>query len=207
MKELIEKLFDIGKVPTKIIFTICICCGIILFVPANFLAKLNLTEFLHDYSKYIGITFITTSALLVVTFINFLYHYFSRMRTEARLSKKIRSSIKKEIAQLNIHEQAVLREFFIQDKHTLNMPFTNDTVISLENKRIIYRTANIGPVYRGGPMFPYSIEDFARVLLTSELLGFPENPTEENRRKIFEARPYWAKEQQSLEQRRNSAWF
>ncbi|MCP9753251.1 super-infection exclusion protein B [Ferruginibacter sp. HRS2-29] len=66
MEKFLEKLFDIKKIPTKLLFVIWLSSGLILFVPQKFLTKLNLADFLKDYGKYIGIAFLVSSAFLLV---------------------------------------------------------------------------------------------------------------------------------------------
>lgn len=136
-----------------------------------------------------------------------LINYFLALRNKKQQSKRIELKILKEIARLNVHEQAALREFYIQSKDTLEMPMLDDTIIGLQNKGVIYQASNAGPVYVHGTFFSYAITDFARENLTFQMLELPENPSEEDKNRIFNARPYWAKEQSRIEQRRNSSWF
>jgi len=49
MEKFLEKLFDINKIPTKLIIVILVSSGLILFVPEQFLIKLKLEGFLQDY--------------------------------------------------------------------------------------------------------------------------------------------------------------
>ncbi len=66
MEIFLLKLFDIKKIPAKLIFVIWLSASLILFVPEHFLTKLNLQDFLKDYGKYIGISFIISSGFLIV---------------------------------------------------------------------------------------------------------------------------------------------
>ncbi len=203
MEKLLEKLFDLKKIPVKFIFVIWISSSIILFVPEQALTKLNLKDFLSDYGKYLGIIFIICSGFLIVTISNFITKKFSLNKYE----KKLQSTILKNLNDLNIHEQALLREFFIQDKHTLQLPMDDETVIGLENKRIIVRASDVGFTYIHGAYFPYAITNFAKNNLTDVILGFPENMSESDKINIIESRPNWAKEKTRREELFNSRWF
>lgn len=202
MEKFLEKLFDIKKIPTKLLFVIWLSSGLILFVPERFLTKLNLTDFLKDYGKYIGIAFLISSAFLVVTLVN----YIGRRISRKRLTEKIKKSILKDIKYLDIHEKALLREFYINGKQTLQMPLDNDTVVGLVNKHIIYQASSTGFTYLHGVYFPYSMTELALDNLTPELLELPQNPTEEDKHRILSQRPNWAKEKSRIEDLFNSRW-
>ena len=127
MEKLFEKLFDINRIPTKFIFVLWVSSGIIIFVPQDFLLKLNLTDFNKEYGKYLGITFIISTALLVVTIFTTILQSINKKRNY----KKIEEGILRELETLTIHEKALLSEFYIQNKSTLQLPFDNDTVAGL----------------------------------------------------------------------------
>jgi hypothetical protein len=203
MEKFIEKLFDIKKIPTKFIFIIWLSCILILFVPEKFLTKLNVADFLHDYGKYIGITFIISSGFLVVTLISYISRHFK----QKKISKQIKAEILKDIALLDSHEKAIIREFFIQGKHTLQLPLDSDTVVGLVNKNIIYCASSTGFVYLHGSYFPYTISKFVLEQLRDEMIDLPQNPTETDKRRIWDARPSWAKEKNRIEDMRNNSWI
>jgi hypothetical protein len=196
MDKLLEKLFDLNKIPIKLIIVIGLSSGLILFVPQEFLTKLNLVGFLHDYGKFIGISFILSSAFTLI----FVVTLVTKSIATRSLKKKIKESVLNDLNQLDFHERALIREFFIHGKHTLQLPIDNDTVVGLENKYIIYRASNTGFTYVHGAYFPYSISDFARQHLSSPMIDLPNNPTEEEKRRIFDNRPNWAKERSRLDE-------
>jgi hypothetical protein len=202
MEKILEKLFDIKKIPTKFIFVICLSSGLILFVPNNFLTKLNLTDFLKDYGKYIGIIFLISSAFLIVTLLNYIGSLIKRIQ----MTKRIANSIVNDIKCLNINEKALLREFYINDKQTLQMPLDNDTVVGLINKHIIYQASSTGFTYSHGAYFPYSMTDIALKNLTPEMIDIPKKLTEDAKRRISSQRPTWAIEKNRFENLFNSRW-
>ena len=202
MEKLLEKLFDIKRIPTKLIFVLWLSSSLILFVPERFLARLNIKGFIEEYGKYIGITFIISSAFLLVTIITF----GTRLVSRKRITNKIKRGILRDIHYLDIHEKALLREFSINGKQTLQLPMDNDTVVGLVNKHILYQASNTGFKYVHGAYFPYSITEFALENLTPQLIDLPENPTEEDKRRIFDSRPTWAKERSRIDDMINFRW-
>lgn len=202
MEKFLEKLFDLKKIPTKFIFVLWLSSALILFVPQPILSKLNLKEFLSEYGKFIGITFIISSAFLVVTIIN----YFSNKISRRKIINQTKSTILKEINQLGFHEKALLREFYINGKDALQLPFDNDTVVALVNKHILYQASSTGFTYLHGVYFTYAITEFAKENLTLEAIDLPSSPTEEDKNRILNERPVWAKEKSRIEDRFNSRW-
>lgn len=198
MDNLLEKLLNINKIPTKLIFVICLCSAVILFVPPEFLTKLNLTEFVADYGKYIGIAFILTLFLMIIVSISYILKIVSREFQNRRINKKVIN----ELLHLNTHELALLREFFIQDKFAIKIPIHDDTMIGLLNKGIIYQASNIGPVDGRCAISNYSLSDSVRDKLTNVMLGLTQKPIESEKRSIIEARPLWAK----VNEKMNSFW-
>lgn len=202
MEKFFEKLFDLKKIPTKFIFVLWLSSALILFVPQTILSKLNLKEFLSEYGKFIGITFLISSAFLVVTIIT----YFSNKISRRKIINQTKSTILKEINQLGFHEKALLREFYINGKDALQLPFDNDTVVALVNKHILYQASSTGFTYLHGVYFTYAITEFAKENLTLEAIDLPSNPTEEDKNRILNERPVWAKEKSRIEDRFNSRW-
>jgi len=164
--------------------------ALILFVPERTLARLNLKEFLNDYGKFIGITFLISSAFLLVT----LFSYLSRQVTIWRATNKTKRNILNEINNLGFHEKAVLREFSLNGKDILQLPLDNDTVVGLQNKRIIYQVSNTGFTYAYGVYFTYAITEFAKKNLTPEMIDLPTNPDEQEIERLKDERPTWAKD-------------
>lgn len=202
MEKFLEKLFDIKKIPTKLFFVLWLSSALILFVPDHTLAKLNLKDFLTDYGKFIGIIFIISSAFLLVT----LFGYLSRQISRRKIKNKAKKTVLREIYNLGFHERALLREFYINSKDTLQLPIDNDTVVGLQNKHILYQVSRTGFTYVHGAYFTYAITEFAKEHLTLEMIDLPQNPTEQDIERIRNERPTWAKEKSRFEDRFNSRW-
>lgn len=197
MEKIIEKLFDLKKIPTKLIFIIWICTGVILFVPKQVLLKLNLEDFIKDFGKFIGIIFLITSAFLLVSIISYIASKIQYKKTKLKIEK----DILEEITKLGFHEIVLLREFYINQKDALQLPMDNDTVASLQNKRILYQVSGTGFTYLHGAYFTYSITEFAKKNINAEMLGLTNNLSEDEKKRIILERPKWAKEKQYFENR------
>ncbi|MEN4762680.1 super-infection exclusion protein B [Chryseobacterium sp. C39-AII1] len=188
MEKIIDRLFDWDKISTKLIFLLFLTTGILLFLPDNYLYRLKLEEFISEYGKYIGITFISTIGFLLVSFTSYIISYISNRRNTA----KIKAAIIKNIHQLTYPEIFALREFFINGKSTLQLPFLDETIISLENKMIIYKASSNGISTVRGQYWAYSISEYALPYINNDLLKIPIEFNDENKTKIENERPNWS---------------
>ncbi len=202
MEKIIEKLFDIKKIPVKFFFVIWICSLLLLFLPAKIVEKLKLDEFIAEYGKYVGLAFIFCSAFLIVTLVSFL----TKRGKSKRYIKSIEETILKSINNLDSHEKALLREFVINGKSALQLPFDNDTVQGLVNKHVIYQISDTGFAYRDGMFFSYSITGFADDHLTNNMLDIPSDISDADRDRILNSRPVWAMERAKWDNIRNARW-
>lgn len=196
MEKFLEKLFDLKKIPSKLILVLFLSSALILFVPEHTLSKLNLKDFLADFGKFIGIIFIISSAFLLVILIT----YLSKQINLRKAKSDVRRIILKEINNLGFHERALLREFYINGKDTLQLPMDNDTVVGLQRKHILYQVSGTGFTYIHGAYFTYAITDFAKEHMTHEMIDLPKNPTEQDIKTLGINRPTWAKEKSRFEE-------
>ena len=196
------KLFDLNKIPTKVVLVIFLSSSLVLFLPDVFLAKLNLKDFFKEFGKYIGIFFVISLNFILVA----LFYYFAQKIKKFRIKKKIEKTILKRLINLGFHDKALLREFFIHCKDTLQLPVDDDTVVSLTNKGIIIQVSNTGFTYIHGSYLPFSLSKIARENLKLEMLDLPQDPTEVDKIRIMKARPNWAIGRSSFDQILNSYW-
>ena len=184
----IKGLLDINKIPTRIIILIWIISALILFIPNDLLNQLSLKEFKISFGKYIGIIFISSLAFIIIIFITWVSNRISNQRLEIKYKKIIKDSVNS----LDMHERAVLREYYIQGQNTLKIPLDNPTVSGLINKRILYQVGQYGKMSLVGMLFNFSITEIARELLTPEILELPvSEPTEKELNKLRNERPKW----------------
>ncbi len=184
----ITKLLDVKKIPTNWIFIIWVILLLLLFLPEEFIGKLELTEFKKDYGKFFGIIFLASSGLLIVFCASWIYKKIN----SRSLKKKYKALIIESVLNLDSHEKAVLREFYIQGKNTIKIPMDNPTVSGLINKRIIYQVGRYGEMSSVGMLFNYAISETARKQLTLEIVELPSGePTQQEIERIRNSRPRW----------------
>lgn len=170
MEKFFEKLFDIKRIPAKLLFVLWLSSGLILFLPERTLRKLNVQQFLTDYGRFVGITFILCSAFLIVV----IFTFFSRRYTRGKALQRRKIQKLRDLGYWTIMRNPCYA--YIIGKSTLEIPMSNEAAISLVNKGIIYQASNTGLVYLHGPTFAYSIIDFVRENLTHEMIELPQEP-------------------------------
>jgi len=68
-----DKILSILKLPLRIIVLLAIILGLLLFLPNNLIKTLKLEQFIEEYGKYIGITFLFSIGYIVVIFFPWIY--------------------------------------------------------------------------------------------------------------------------------------
>ncbi|WP_426330130.1 super-infection exclusion protein B [Pedobacter sp. R-06] len=167
------KIFQIGKIPIRIVLLISITSGLLLFLPKPFLQTLQLDPFIKEYGRYIGIAFVASAGFLLLGIAGWCLQQLGRWWQTIRFSK----AIKRNLMSLDNQEKSVLREFIFTDSSTLPLPMQNATVAGLVNKRILYQIGNYGGLTFRDITFNYGISSTAKRKLTLEMIGAPGNPS------------------------------
>jgi hypothetical protein len=184
----LSKLLGLKKIPTNFIILLWIFTGLLLYISPEVKKRFGLEEFYKDFGKYFGIVFLLSTATLIMLIITWIYQKINDKRLDIKYKSIIRDSIKN----LDYHEKAVLREFYIQGKNTLKIPMDEPTVSGLISKRILLRVGNLGEMSIVGMLFSHSISKTARENLSNETLELPTGePSDFEIRKIKESRPQW----------------
>lgn len=142
--EWINKILEIIQLPIKMIIGIAVFSGSLFTLPDYMLKKFKLDSFINDFGSFIGIAFYGAVILIIV---NTIYYFFSKIQIKFIERKKRKSEEKRKteleykiIQKLNMldpHEKAVVREFIIQAKNTIELPVDHHVVTGLINAGIL----------------------------------------------------------------------
>lgn len=175
--EWLSKALEFLKLPLKYIWAIVIAAGLLLFLPESALQRIHAQKFMQDFGAYIGLAFLVFGILLIIQLVSTLYLKISRwMARNKRLSNSLM-----ELLRLDPSEKAILREFFIQNQNTLQLPIDQATVSGLITKGILTSAGSMGERSLAGVLFPVKMAEHIREHLKLELIDWPPEPlSEEN---------------------------
>lgn len=163
-------LADFFKLPTKIMFALALASGMVLFLPDNIVAKMYMVDFRNKYGFTIGLLFLISFSILVVTLIIGIYKYFSHKRS----MKKFKATAKERLQKLDNYQKAIVYGLYMEDNHTSELPFHDGAVKWLKQNIIITETASQYAVSDlNNAVFPYMLHPWVveELQKDSELLA------------------------------------
>lgn len=180
------------KLPKKAYFLGMVISGILLLSEESFLKKLSLFDFKENYKIWVGVVFLLSIGMSLIIAIEFLFNQYKESKLKKEIQKQKDAEIhdekiKKEqevnrkkliLKNLDNYEKAILREFAINKKNTIEMSFEDPTVIGLAKKGVIRQVGNHGYTSNitGGIAY-FKADDltveFFESLDFTEINGFP----------------------------------
>jgi uncharacterized membrane protein len=167
--DFILRILDVAKVPTKIVALVFLVTGCLLLFPNEWIKALEIEEFTKDYGKFIGIIFLVSVVLLALTTMEKTLVWRRGARRRAAIEKSIRSTID----DLDYSERAVLRQFYIQGKNTIELPLDNPVVEGLLEREIIYIVGHSAKISMVGRLVSVNLSPLVSRLLNPQMLGIP----------------------------------
>lgn len=201
--EFLAKLFDITKLPSKFFAWVALLSGSYVFLPNTVLSALHLADFPPEYRSYAGVAFVAATSFLLINFVIWCASKVRRQISKRRFKRDVLASL----SDLDRDEVAVLREFFIQGRHVIELPVDHPTVAGLMNKHVIVMASRTGYRNLAGNVFPVQLADAAKPLLSAELLSLPQQPTEEDVERIRNERPNYMREIAKAERLRGGMYW
>lgn len=189
----LSRLLDVHRLPCKIILWVAVVSGVLVFTPNGFVQQLALADFMKAYRAHIGVIFLASGSLVVI---NVCVWLVAKARRKAAYGKW-KSEVASVLGSLDHAEKAVLREFYLQGKHTIELPMNNATVVGLQNKGIITLVGKYGKYSLAGMLFPFCISEEARNMITKDMINLPTSePSEQEIARLKASRPDFAWETQ-----------
>lgn len=127
------KIIEFFNLPVKIMFSICICTGLILFLPDNLVNKIYIEDIRNKYGFIIGIIFLITVAIITVKFIILIYTFFSNLY----YYKKFKKTSKIRLLNLNDYQKAIVCSLYLKDNYTEKLPINDGGVLILRQNMVI----------------------------------------------------------------------
>lgn len=158
-------LFDFFKLPIKIMGALSIASGIILFLPDSIIKRLYIVSFREKYGFTIGIIFIVTISILLVSLIVVVYKFFLNIYRK----KKFEENAPKRLKSLTQYQKAIIYDLYIEDNYTDEIPLNDGAVIILENNLMISKAASQYMVEDlNDALYPYMLQPWVINRLNSD---------------------------------------
>jgi hypothetical protein len=189
--ELIKTLFDVHKLPTKIFLLMSIIGSIIFYAPSE-LVPIKFSNN-SNLKIYIWLAYVFCLGIFIINCITFFANMINRFFIKYTLKKEFKEALDN----LDNFELAVIREFYLYSKNTLEFPFDDPTVVGLVDKEVlIYSTAfgNNNSIYLKGINTSFKLNKYIKSIIDSspDYFGLNTNYDEEIN-KILSSRPRWTK--------------
>lgn len=186
--EHLKTLFDFSKLPTKFFILFAVSSGFILFAKPEWLAIIEIGSIKEEYGKYIGLTFVISTGLVVINFLIWVQKYISNKIRVFKFKKEYSENIKI----LDPQEKAVIREFFIRVQTSIEMPIDDPVVNGLISKNILKINKQFGNSFiMNGMNASVSLMKRAEKMLKLSDIDLNENPSEDEIELIKNNRPSW----------------
>ncbi|MBC9722135.1 MAG: superinfection exclusion B family protein [Lactobacillus sp.] len=128
---------DFFKLPTKIMVALALGTGIILFLPDSIIKKMYLDSFRINYGFSIGIIFIISFTIFIVTVSIDIFKYFKSKKT----NKWFLDTAGERLNELNNYQKAIVFMLYKQINHTSELPLHDGAVQHLEHNLVIQKAA------------------------------------------------------------------
>jgi hypothetical protein len=188
MEGLVKGLIDLIRSSVKYASVVVLASGILLFVPANWLAKIRVDQFVDKYGDVIGLVFVVSGSFVLIEPLSWL----GGVLKSTYVQRKQRKVIESVISELDEREKAVLREFYIENKRTLVLSVEHPVVEGLISEGILEVVGSqplVWDIGRGYHRFSVRIRSEVSCYLSPVMLGMPSGPTEEELQDIRRRRP------------------
>ncbi|ALV21874.1 superinfection exclusion B family protein [Carnobacterium antarcticum] len=183
---------DILNLPVKIMSALALASGLMLLLPAKFLKALYLTPFINKYGFIIGLIFIVSFSILIVTLFIQIFNFISKKRK----LKLFYKNAEKRLRKLSPYEICIVLSLFENENYTNLLPLNDGAVRKIESEMIIGKATNQYMISDlNTAKFPYLLQPWVVDELKgkSELLDFFENTvedflkSEDNQKLVFNA--------------------
>ena len=189
--ELIKTLFDIHKLPTRIFLLVGIIGSFIFYAPSE-LIPVKFSDN-SNLKIYIWLVYAFCIGVVIINCITYIINQINRFFIKSSLKKEYKETLE----DLDNFELAVLREFYLYSKNTLEFPFDDPTVVGLVNKEVlIYATSmgNSSSIILTGKNTTFKLNKYIKSIIDSNPDYFGLNTADEDERdKILSSRPKWTK--------------
>jgi len=130
----ISKVISIFKLPVKVNASILLVSGVLLFAPTSFISKLGLAFFKGKSNLYIGIIFLSSTTIVLISIGDIFLKYF-KQKIKNHNQKKIYFAFLKSLSPT---EKKILNQYFDEQSTTQYFEIEDGIVNGLEAKKYYF---------------------------------------------------------------------
>jgi len=185
MPDWFDKIISLIKLPIKYLWVASIFTGFIFFAPQGWIEYLGLLNIKTDYKAWLGPLFVLSSALVVLDVLRLLWQKIKSIW----LRRKLKFQLIDSLSELDHYEKSIIREFFIQNKKTLQLPMDQATISGMLQNRFLILAGRMGERSLAGTLVPIRINPIVAECITYEHIDLPVNPSDADIERVKNNRP------------------
>lgn len=148
-------LTDLLNLPTKIMASIALGVGLLLFSPNWLIEKLYMINFREEYGFILGIVFVISFVIFTVSICITFYSYLSNKRA----NKWFLESASQRLNDLSDYQKTIIFALYQQDNHTGELPIHDGAIHMLEYNMMIQKaTTQYAVTSLNNAVFPYFLQ-------------------------------------------------
>lgn len=187
----IPQLLTARRPARWVLAAIVIVAGLCIFLPESARRALMIHDFVTEYGLFVGIVFLVALALLAVDGVLSLHGSIRGKRARAQREHRARERLRI----LDREEKAILREFLVQGRNTIQVPVDYPAVAGLLDAGVLVHVGlgTTGTRTVAGRLFPVARADFLLFEISTDHLDLPATePTAMERAWVHNNRPGFA---------------
>ncbi|MCA3176625.1 MAG: superinfection exclusion B family protein [Burkholderiales bacterium] len=149
-----KAIVEVLKLAPRYLAAVCLISGLMLFPPDEWISRIGLEGFAKDHRKWIGLTFLISSCVCLVSFVIWL----GQLLRDGQRARSNRAYVVKKLNSLTEDEKQILRYYYAKNTRANTLRVDDGVVQELAASRVIYRSAQVGDMVEG---FAHNITDFA----------------------------------------------
>lgn len=159
---------EILTLPTYILAALAVASGVVLFSPEAFVRKIYMSAFRDNYGFILGIVFVVSTSILIVSF---GYWLFRLLRSKWK-EKKFYKTGERRLNDLNDYQKAIIYMLYQEDNRTSLLPLYDGAVSELEYYMMIGKVGSTHMVNMRNPTISYMLQPWviSKLDTSSELL-------------------------------------
>jgi len=154
VSEILKTIIEFLKLAPRYLIALGLMAACLLFSPDSFLKKMGVSQFVQDNRSWLGLLFIGTTALFLVSIAGDILKSLKRWR----LNRRAYAQITDRLNHLTEDEKQILRYYIAKQTRANTLRMDDGVVQGLAAAGILYRSTSMGSVVEG---FGYNISDTA----------------------------------------------